>query len=247
MFLNLFNKKNSTKLTDYSSLAIDLHSHLIPGIDDGAQTVEESLQLIRDLKILGFRKLITTPHIMQDHYPNTPAIISEGLNKLRTAIEQEHIDMEIEAAAEYYCDQHFESLLEQGNLLTIGNNLILFELPFVNEPANVKSLLFKMQTKGFKPLLAHPERYPYYSSDFARYEELKNAGCLFLLSINSLSGYYGKEEKRTAERLVDNGFVDFLAGDVHRMNHIEQLKKSLRQKYIRSLLTTYPLKNRTLL
>src|SRR6188768_2685273 len=191
---NIFGKKedlNYPAVHDYSWVGVDMHSHLIPGIDDGSKTMEESIDLIKKYAAHGFRKLITTPHIMSDAYRNTPEIILCGLDKLRAAVKNEGINMELEAAAEYYFDEGFTKYIKEKNLLTIGGKYLLFEVSYMNAPDNINQVIFDIQIAGLIPILAHPERYPFWYNDFDRYHQFKAAGVMLQLNTNSLSGYYG--------------------------------------------------------
>lgn len=221
---------------DFSSLNADMHSHLIPGIDDGAQTIEDSLDLIRALHGLGYRKLITTPHIMSDHYRNNPEIILSGLNSVRDALANENLDMVIEAAAEYYIDDVFVKKLEEEELLTFGNKYLLFEVSFINYPENIREIIFNMQIKGYKPVLAHPERYPFWARKFSEYEMFKDAGVLLQINANSIAGYYGIEAKKTAEKMIDLKMVDLIGTDLHKIEHINGLNQVRKEKYFRKAL-----------
>ena len=167
-----------------------------------------------------------------DFYNNTPEIIAEKLSFLRSEIEKEGIDIEVEAAAEYYMDEHFLSLIEnESELLTFGDKYLLFETGFMNEPINLKEILFALKSKGYNPVMAHPERYGYIAQKFGMVEDLINRGVLMQLNINSLSGYYSKEIKKTAEKLIDNGFVHFLGSDCHNLKHLEVLEATIDKKY----------------
>jgi protein-tyrosine phosphatase len=230
---------------DYSLLRTDVHSHLIPGIDDGAGTIEESLLLLRSLSRLGFRKVVTTPHIMEDFYRNTPDIITRGLYELRKAAREQDIQIEIEAAAEYYLDSHFIRLLGKEPLLTFGRNYLLFELSYINPPLNLEKILFEIQAEGYIPVLAHPERYRFWESNPGEYKKLKETGVLFMLNTNSFSGYYGKAALSLAFWMADNGLVDFLGSDVHHIKHIHSLKKALKQERLVRLMHQ-PLLNKEL-
>lgn len=224
----LFGKKERLlEPADISRLKVDLHSHLIPDIDDGSQTIEDSMDMIRRLHEMGYRKVITTPHVMSDFYKNTPEIILNGLDLLKGAIKAEKLDMEIEASAEYYLDDMFEDLLERDEILPFGGakKYLLFELPFVGEPANMSRAIFNMQLKGYRPILAHPERYGYWERDFDKYDELHDKGVLLQLNLNSLSGYYGPEAKRASKYLIEKGMVSFLGTDCHRMDHLDVYSK----------------------
>lgn len=232
---------------NFSKLGADLHSHLIPGIDDGAQNVHESIVLIRKMMELGFRKIITTPHIMADYYRNTPETINRGLDFLREELVKQNIDIPIEAAAEYYLDETFESKLEKGNILTIGDKFLLFEISFVNYPQNLFDIVEKIKDKGYKPILAHPERYPYLSESLDNYRRIKDSGCYFQLNTIALTGYYGKQSQKIAEQLIDNMMVDFIASDMHHLKHANALAHSLTLPYVQKLLTDYQLQNELLL
>lgn len=210
---------------DLSLLQVDIHSHLIPGIDDGAQNMDESIAMLREFANLGLRKVITTPHVMSDYYRNTPDIILAGLEKVRSVLKSEGIKIEIEAAAEYYLDDVFEEILERDEILTFGDKHLLFELPFVGEPANLARAVFNMQLQGYRPVLAHPERYTFWHKEFSKFEEIHDKGVLLQVNINSLSGMYSPEVKSIAERLIDQGMVSLIGTDCHRMDHIMMMKE----------------------
>jgi len=223
-------------LKDYSALHTDMHSHLIPGIDDGAKTLDDSLVLIFELYKLGFRKIITTPHIMSDYYKNTPENILGGLEEVKAAVANEGLDVQLEAAAEYYFDEGLIRKLDEGKMLTFGDNHLLFEISYINCPENINEVVFKMLVLGYKPVLAHPERYPFWHNDFDKYREFRDLGVLLQINMNSLSGYYGPEAKRTAERMIDEGLVDLLGTDCHHDRHINGLKYGLKEKYLKKAL-----------
>ncbi|MDQ3050155.1 MAG: capsular biosynthesis protein [Bacteroidota bacterium] len=243
-FFNAFKKKEDP-LPGYNHLEVDMHSHLIPGIDDGAKTIQDSITLIKELQAMGFRKLITTPHIMSDYFRNTPENILGGLATVKAAMVEEGIEMELEAAAEYYIDDGFVKKLENEKLLTIGENYLLFEVSYINCPDNIHEIIFRMMVLGYKPIMAHPERYPFWYSNFDQYRKFRDQGVLLQLNINSLSGYYGFEAKKTADKLVEAGLVDLLGTDCHHLKHIEGLKRGLKEKNLRKLMA-FNLLNRSL-
>lgn len=186
---NLFGKKKPTTPFDFSLLGTDMHSHLLPGIDDGATDVANSLELIKGLHNLGYKKLITTPHIMAGMYHNTPEIINDRLTLMRQALEQHHIPVTLHAAAEYFLDEQVEGLLAKKEpLLTVSENLVLTEFSMAQPPMNIKDILFEMQMQGYQPIIAHPERYTYLIQNKNFYHELREIGCYFQLNILSLSG-----------------------------------------------------------
>jgi protein-tyrosine phosphatase len=206
-----------------------MHSHLIPGIDDGAEDMETSMRLIRGLMALGYKKIITTPHINSDIFPNTPVTIADGLAAVRTELARQKVDVEFHAAAEYLIDEFFIAALESGApFLTLKDNLLLVELSFAVPLINLKDVLFRLQLKGYQPVLAHPERYLYFGANKAWYDQLRDAGCVFQLNLLSLRGYYGKDSQQLAEYLIKKKYVDLLGTDMHNERHLELLSSSPR-------------------
>ncbi|MBK0382162.1 capsular biosynthesis protein [Pedobacter sp. SD-b] len=240
--LGLFKKKNKTPRFDFSNIGVDMHSHILPGIDDGAPTLRESIMMIKRFQELGFKKLIATPHIMADYYRNTPETINKALDELLEGLVKQNIDIQIEAAAEYYLDETFENKINKGNLMAMGGNYVLFELSYINYPNNIKEIIQRLNDKGLKPILAHPERYPYLGS-IENYYKIKDYGCYFQLNTISLSGYYGKQVQKTAEELVDNLMVDFIGSDMHHLKHADALKQSLFTPHLKTLFEETALQN----
>jgi len=224
-----------------------MHSHLIPGIDDGAKTLEKSLLYIREMQNLGFKKIITTPHIMGDHYPNTAQDIHTGLDKLRLALLQEDNKIEINAAAEYYVDEYFVDLLDHNiPLLTLSDNKILIEFSTFAPPSNAFEIIFRMKSMGYQPVLAHPERYVYYSNSQNIFQEFVDKGCLLQVNLLSLIGHYGEPQKKLAYHLISNKLVSYLGTDLHNGGHVEMLHKSLKSRKLQSLLLKYEFQNHLL-
>lgn len=235
-------KEQKREITfDYSSIGVDMHSHVLPGIDDGAQTPEESIALIKKMMALGIRKIIATPHIMADYYRNTPDTINNALKVLKAELKAQSIDIVIEAAAEHYFDETFEARVSNQQLMTIGDNYVLFEFSFINQPPNAIAVIQKMTDLGYKPILAHPERYPYMDVD--QFKGLHDWGVSFQINTISLTGYYGRESKKLAESLIDQQLIDFISSDMHHLRHAEALKNALRMPYLEKVLFDYPLKN----
>lgn len=209
---------------DFSVLTTDMHSHILPGIDDGSPDLETSVELIRGLRQLGYKRLIATPHIMWDMYRNTPVIIKGKLKQVREAVEKEGIDIQIDAAAEYFLDEHVEDLLKkQEPLLTVSGNMVLVEFSMAFPAMNIKDILFEMQMQGYQPIIAHPERYTYLQRNKDFYTELKDIGCLFQLNILSFGGGYGKAVLELANYLLKNGFYSLAGTDLHHAGHLEDL------------------------
>lgn len=246
--LNLFKKRKRLDTpVDLSILGCDIHSHFIPGIDDGAKTIEDSITMITEMYNLGYKKIITTPHIMGDFYRNTPEIIMNGLEKVRAELKKINLPITIDAAAEYYLDYDLERKLDEGQLLTFGGNHVLFEVSYMNAPENLLHLIFKMQTMGYQPVLAHPERYNFWHSKFAKYEELIEKGVKLQLNINSLSGYYSIPTQKIAEQLIDKNMISFLGTDCHHMGHINLLKSVGCEIHLQKLIDSGKLENKNLL
>lgn len=220
---SFFEKKHF--LADYLSGFVDIHNHILPGIDDGAATVEDSLDLLSHFEKLGITKFIATPHVMNDYYPNSPQTIYTALMKLQQRLSEEGKDyIQIKAAAEYMMDQTFLELLEKENLLCLQENLVLVEMSYFQAPINLNEILFHLQTQQYKPVLAHPERYAYFhSKTLTKYKDLKSRGCLFQLNALSLVGHYGKNMRGISFRLLEEGMIDVLGTDTHQMRHLEKL------------------------
>lgn len=244
LFSNLFGKKGPVLgPADLSALGCDVHSHFIPGIDDGAQNLEQSIELLTAMRELGYRKVITTPHSMADGYRNSPEIILGGLEKLRAEVRRAGLDIEVDAAAEYYLDHALEEQVNKGTVLTFGDKLLLFELPFIGEPAMLRQVVFQMQTQGYRPVLAHPERYGFWYNDFDRFTDLKDRGVLFQLNLVALSGAYGPQAKQLAERMVDAGYYELLGSDCHNMNHVQAIHNTLTRPHLHTLIGSGKLLN----
>ena len=232
-------------------LGTDMHSHLLPGLDDGAETLEHSLDLLRALRDLGFRKLIMTPHIMGDFYKNTPQGIRAALEILREAAAAAGLEeVLLDCAAEYYLDEFLGEKLSNGTeMLTFGGDkrYLLFETSYMNEPLNLFEIIFEMKAQGYCPVLAHPERYTYLYGRFADIEKLRrDHDVLLQVNLNSLAGYYSPAAKKVAEQLIDGGLVDFVGTDTHHLRHTDTLlRRTLPQPYMEKLLRL-PLLNNTL-
>jgi protein-tyrosine phosphatase len=226
------------------SLHVDLHSHLLPGLDDGVKTFEEAEELILHFKKLGYNKLITTPHVMSDAYQNTEYGIRSKTEELKQHLLSRNIAMEIVGAAEYYLD---ESLIHKLNtnqpLLTMAGKYFLFETNFLNEPLNLKEFIFLATTKGYKPVLAHPERYLYLQNNLEKAEDLINRGVLFQINVSSLTGYYSKSSQQTASKLIDKGWIHFLGSDCHHLQHVKLLHEAQGLKSFQKALTLNLLNN----
>ncbi len=221
-----------------------MHSHLLAALDDGVKTHEEALELIEHFYKLGYRKLITTPHIMSDYYRNEPESIKNKLAELNALVHAQNIPVTLEAAAEYYLDEELMKKVEaKESLLTFGNSYLLFETNFLNEPYQLNDFIFKVITQGYKPILAHPERYEYMTLKKA--EELRDRGVLLQLNIPSIVGFYSKPIQRLAIKLIEKGWVDLLGSDCHATLHLQVLEEAIQDKYFKKAVDL-PLLNNSL-
>lgn len=232
----LFFKKNKTALKDLiPDNHIDIHSHLLPGIDDGAQTIDDTIFLIESLKNMGIVKLITTPHIFSGFWDNTKDKIQKNEVETISILKEKNIIIPIQAASEYLMDDHFISLFQKGEILTLKDNHVLVEMSYLNAPIQLYEIIFDLQVAGYKPVLAHPERYNFYHHNFDEYLKLKNAGCLFQLNLLSVVGYYGASVAETAKKLLTKGLIDFVGSDVHHKKHIASFDQKVMLKDLQPL------------
>jgi protein-tyrosine phosphatase len=235
---------------DLSFIGVDMHSHLLPGIDDGLKEVAKSVEFIKQLKELGYQKLICTPHILSDLYPNTRETIMPKLALVKQALADAGVDMKIEAAAEYMIDPDFSDIVSKSkkeDFLTIGGNYILVEMSYLAPTPVFEETIFNLTMLGLKPILAHPERYSYYHSTFEQYVRFKDLGCKLQVNLLSLSGGYGPAVKKTAEKLFKNEMVDFLGTDMHHEKHLMMLKELATKKGFYTLVKEAELRNKELL
>lgn len=225
-------------------LTVDIHSHLLPALDDGVKSMEESEEVIYRFIDLGYSKCITTPHIMSDFYRNSSQQIQDKLKLVQMHLHDKKIPFRIEAAAEYYLDEGLQQRINDNEpLLTFGSKFLLFETNFITEPFQLKDFIFKVSTQSYRPVLAHPERYQYMTMEKA--EDLKDRGVLFQLNIPSIIGYYSKPVQNLAFKFIDKGWIDFLGSDCHNMMYTKVLEEAQEHRYFKKALEL-PLLNHTL-
>lgn len=191
----------------------DYHSHLLPGVDDGVQTVEESLEILRLYEQLGIREVWFTPHIMED-IPNTTAGLRSRFEQF-----QKHYtgNIRLHLAAEYMLDNLFKERLAHRDLLPIGEegNHLLVETSYFNPPMDLYGMMEKIKSAGFIPILAHPERYTYMGEK--DYHRLKEAGVVFQSNLPSLTGSYGKQVLQNIRHLLVQKYTNIWGTDTHRL------------------------------
>lgn len=251
MIFDLFKsseKKNHTPESYFSKEYIDIHSHILPGIDDGAETTEDSLRLLRKMRKLGIRNFVCTPHVIEGMWENSSETILRICEKLKENMKStpELADVQIRAAAEYMMDDNFHQLLQQQDILPIKDDKILVEMSYLAPPANLFETIAEIQVKGYVPILAHPERYSFYHGDPSAYEQLKASGCFFQLNMMSLTNYYGKEVHDCALWLLRQNMIDFVGSDLHHMRHMGVIKSLNTREDMMALLKPAILNNHQL-
>ncbi len=227
-----FFKKKEKQISDFfTDNFVDIHSHLLPGIDDGANDLNQTIDLIKKMRALGIKNIITTPHVLGTIYPNSSETIKNKLIEVQEElVKRNMMDVSIRAAAEYMMDEQFIKRLQNDDLLTLKEKYILVEMSYFNPPVNLFEIIFDIQLKGYKPILAHPERYNFYHNDFQKYYKLKQAGCLFQLNILSLTDHYGKFVNKTTHKLLKENLYDFIGTDTHHIQHLALLQKTMTSK-----------------
>jgi tyrosine-protein phosphatase YwqE len=233
--LFFFKKKNPQLHELIPTDFVDIHSHLIPGIDDGSKSVADSLSMMTSLCEIGFSQFITTPHIFQNVWNNTPELIQREEAQLKITLQNNEQLFEIKAAAEYMLDNSISTRLESEKLLTLKDNMVLVEMSYLNPPIQLFDLLYEIQIAGYSPVIAHPERYLFYHNNMEIYAKLKKAGCLFQLNLLSAVGYYGLGVTKAADTLLKKGFIDFVGSDVHHVKHVEAFQREIIVKEMTSL------------
>lgn len=213
---SFFNKR--THIDHLEWLGVDMHSHLLPGIDDGSKDISQSVGFIKRLHELGLQKLLCTPHIFSELYPNTPDTIHSALENTRLALREAKVAVEIGAGAEYMVDDTFTV---SNELLCLPNRHVLIEMSYLAEMPNIEKIVFDLQVKGYVVILAHPERYSYYFGGHQRLHRFKETGVLFQLNLLSVSGYYGKDVKKLAEYLLQKNYYDLAGTDLHHDKHLQ--------------------------
>ncbi|WP_222983953.1 tyrosine-protein phosphatase [Flagellimonas meishanensis] len=212
-------------LVDYLHGFVDIHNHVLPGIDDGAKTVDESLELINGFSEFGMKAMICTPHIMHNYYDNTPKTIIASHKELMEKLDSREVDVSVDFAAEHMIDDNFEMILETGDVLPLKKEYLLIEMSYLQPSFSFDTAIEKIAQQGYFPILAHPERYAYYHDRHRTYAEFKSRGILFQLNLLSLGEFYGKRVKLMAEKLLERGLFEYVGTDIHNMRQLSALKE----------------------
>ncbi|RDY61971.1 tyrosine-protein phosphatase [Flagellimonas nanhaiensis] len=221
--LHFFERKRF--LIDYLHGLVDIHNHILPGIDDGAKTAEESIELIQQFSNYGIKSLICTPHIMHGYYDNTAKTIKNSFEILQKELASTALDSKIEYAAEHMIDDNFEALLDKKEVMPLKKDYLLIEMSYLQPSFNFDIAIEKIAKHSYFPILAHPERYIYFHKQYGTYSNLKTKGILFQLNLLSLGDYYGKEIQQVAEKLLKDKIVDYVGTDIHNMRQFSAIKE----------------------
>ncbi len=210
---------------------VDIHSHLLPGIDDGTKTIYQSAYILEQFERLGIKKAITTPHVISEVWPNSSQIIINTLDELQKALPVLGINVvEIQAGAEYMMDDLFFQRVKDKDILPMHDNYILVEMSSFGPPMNLNEILFEIKLAGYVPVLAHPERYIFYENDLKKFEDLKELGFLFQLNLLSLSSFYGDKIKSFAQKMLQQNYFDFVGSDIHNYHQLDVLEQGFHSK-----------------
>ena len=214
---------------------VDIHSHLLPGIDDGSPSFADTISLTKGMLEIGFSQFITTPHSIENVWNNTKNDIQLVENQTILELQQHQITIPFKAAAEYLMDELFIRLFQSGELLTLKDNYVLVEISYTNPPIQLYAIIFDLRVAGYIPVLAHPERYIFYHYNFEEYAKLKKAGCLFQLNLLAVVGYYGPGIAKIAEKLLQKGMYDFVGSDIHHQKHLKSFDEKVKIKEVTAL------------
>jgi protein-tyrosine phosphatase len=241
---SFFRRKPKLREVPDSTIKVDFHSHLLPGIDDGAKSLDDSIALVKEIQKQGITSIITTPHILGDLYPNNAKTIGVALEKLKTRLQEENIEINFNAAAEYYIDEYFHALLEQGEPLMLFNGKgILVETNYVEKPDYLEQTVFDLKIDGYDVILAHPERYHYLIGQWDKIEKLFNTGIKFQANILSFTGHYSPAVKKTVDFLAKNKMIHYLGSDIHHLGHAQMITNFKRTERYQELMELELLNN----
>ena len=228
---------------------IDLHSHIIPEIDDGSRSISETMQLLKEAEEAGFDKVISTSHYIQNQFEFDEVSRMQFLEIIKNGAKDLGINVELYLGSEIYVTYEMAELVKQHKASTINNSkYVLFELPMKNEIPNFKNILYVLLGSGYLPIIAHPERYEYVKEDPNWLMQYLEIGVMFQANYGSIIGLYGKQAQKTVKKLLKNNMIHFLGSDVHRQETIykrmpeilEELRKTIDEKTLKRLSTTNP-------
>lgn len=229
---NFFRKKKEDVKLFYHT---DVHCHILPGVDHGAKNIQNGIELLKADMDMGIDRVILTSHVTSETFENTPETLQTAFDTFKEAVKEAGLDIEMHLSAEYRMDDYWQKEYAAGHIVPMPGNYILLENSFVQELIGSDQMMFDLMCKGYKPILAHPERYPYWAHNRERYEKMHNTNLKFQINILSFTGYFGSSARDTANWLVKNGMVDMLGSDMHNLEHAEIIKDFLRSKEWRKI------------
>ena len=238
-----FKRSSKQKYEDFSAIGTDMHSHLVPGVDDGAKDVDDSIQIMKGLLNLGFSKLYTTPHTLQDIHPNTHESLKTAYAMLDGQLPE---GISLNLSSEYFMDEQFKNQVNDGTVMPLPGNRLLVEFSQISRPHDIEEVFFELGIKGYQIVLAHPERYLFFHRDFKYYSRLKEMGIDLQVNALSLTDHYGKHVRSIAEKLIEKDMIDFIGTDIHHVRHLEGLKRVPQSKYFARLIESGLLRNNEL-
>lgn len=240
--LSIFNFSSRPK-GDFSALGADMHSHLLPAVDDSSDSTDQCLKLIRSLEDMGFHTLYTTPHSVKSLYPNTLKSLAESYDNIKESLPS---NLRFDYSSEYFLDELFLKNLDNKQLRPLPDNRLLIEFSMISIPYKLETQFFEILMQGYQIVLAHPERYLFFHKDQEMLSRLKDMDVEFQVNALSLGGYYGDSVKQLANKLIDYGWVDFLGTDTHHDKHIRALRNIPATRSYNKLLDQGNLKNNLL-
>jgi protein-tyrosine phosphatase len=236
-------KKNPTQYVPYHLIGTDMHNHLLPGIDDGSKTMDETISLIKQMLELGYTKIYSTPHTIADLYPNTVETITAAHQATLTELQKQNIQFSYGVSSEYMIEPELLTKIKSNQILPLHSNFLLVECSFAAPPANLLEVIYEIQLAGFQPVLAHPERYIYWIRQKEKFDELYDRGVIFQLNLLSPLGYYGAAAEQLGSYLMQKNYYKLVGTDCHRQKYIDMLKNTPCPKNLMQLIQSGQLLN----
>lgn len=224
MLFDIFRKPREQRKLPFFT---DIHCHVVPGVDDGSPDVDSSIVLLERMADWGLTRIFASPHSTADRFENTRETIAGPFDELCRAVKANGLPVELHHHMEYRLDEFFINRLDADDIVTLPGNFLLIENSFVNEAWGLDGIVRDLINSGYRPVMAHPERYPFYMNQRNRYHELQEMGIYFQINLLSLSGYYGKNERETALYLLRHNLVQFIGTDIHRPSHLDSVGRYL--------------------
>ena len=200
---------------------IDFHTHILPNVDDGSKSVEETFNLIKEAESVGFDSIISTSHYIENYYESPVDERQEWINALSGALKKESINVKLYLGNEVYFSENIIKLLNENKIAKINNSkYMLFEFAINVKPINVYDVIYEMLQNKITPILAHPERYRFVQQDPSLIYELIENGVLMQANYASIIGWYGQKAEILSKKFLESNMISFLGSDVHRPNTI---------------------------